>query len=57
MNRALDFFVSAMLWLTRFEQAIAERYSTNLGYIRRLREDERRWEVEQFKRKNARRFA
>lgn len=53
----VDVFIAAMLWLTRFEQAIAERYSTNLGYIRQLREDQRRWEVEQFKRKNARRFA
>jgi len=52
-----DIVIDAMLWLTRFEQAIAERYSTNLGYIRRLREDERRWEVEKFKRTNARRFA
>lgn len=49
--------IAAMLWLTRFELAIAERYTTNIGYIRRLREDERRWQVEQFKAENARRLA
>ena len=53
----LDAFVTAMLWLTSFELAIAEQSSTNLAYIRRLRDDKRRWEVEQFKRDNARRFA
>lgn len=52
-----DAVIAAMLWLTRFELAIAEHSSSNIGYIRRLREDERRWMVEQFKSENARRFA
>jgi NAD(P)H-dependent flavin oxidoreductase YrpB (nitropropane dioxygenase family) len=56
-NRLPGAVIAAMLWLTRFELAIAESSSSNVGYIRRLREDERRWMVEQFKEENARRFA
>lgn len=56
-NRLPGAVIAAMLWLTRFELAIAESCSSNVGYIRRLREDERRWMVEQFKEENARRFA
>lgn len=52
-----DAVIAAMPWLTRFELAIAEASSSNIAYIRRLREDERRWMVEQFKSENARRFA
>lgn len=47
MNRALDFFVSAMLWLTRFELAVARYSSSNFAYIRRLRADEINWMTEQ----------
>lgn len=56
-NRLPGAVIAAMLWLTRFELAIAESCSSNVGYIRRLREDERRWMVEQFKAENVRRFA
>lgn len=56
-SRLPETVIAIMLWLTRFELAIAESYSTNVGYIRRLRDDERRWEVEQFKAENARRLA
>lgn len=57
LNRLPDAVIVAMLRLTRFELAIAESCSTNIAYIRRLREDERRWMVEQFKTENTRRLA
>lgn len=56
-SRLGDSVTAAMIWLIQFELAIAERYSSNIDYIRRLREDERRWELEKFKAENARRFA
>ncbi len=45
--KPIRLFIAAMLWLTRFELAIAETCSTNLSYIRRLRSDEIHWMTEQ----------
>lgn len=39
-------FCMCMLALTKFELAIAEQYSSNIKYIRRLREDVRHWAKE-----------
>lgn len=47
---SLNAFIAAMLWLTRFELAIANSTSSNIGYIRRLRDDEIHWMTEQARR-------
>jgi hypothetical protein len=47
VNRTLQGFYAAMLWLTEFELAIAQATSTNFKYIGRLKEDVRYWQREQ----------
>ncbi len=37
----MNALISARLWIVGFELAIAQGYSTNPGYLRRLREKER----------------
>lgn len=53
MNRALELFIAGMLWLTRFELAIARYSSSNFAYIRRLRADEINWMTEQTRLRSA----
>lgn len=45
----LKYFYAVMLWLTEFELAVAEEYSSNFSYLCRLKDDVWHWRTEQRK--------
>lgn len=46
MNRLIEATCRAMLWLSEFELAIAQKYSTNFNYQCTCKERVRYWEKE-----------